>query len=381
MKYQVISGDSHIDLGWLPHDLFAANAPSKFQAKAPKVVEIDGRRVWQSDGVTLAAVAGLGFSGRDKPALGVAQHIDRMFGTGIFDDAASGTLRPTTANLRIKDQELDGVDAEVLYGILGVGQLLADQALVTFIFQTYNDWVANFCKENPTRFVGLACIPNHDPQLAAKELRRSAQIGLRGADFAVPTAVKPLYHRDWDVLWATAAECAMPISFHALGWSPRAPDPAEQQTYDACFKGVRRALAQISGIEFLPSIIFSGACDRFPKFKFVLGECGVSWIPYLLDRMDHDYKDRLHRVLNLSCSPRELWHRQGYSTYQTEASVPDVVHLVGEDNIIWGSDYPHPDGVWPDSKTVIAENLGTLNERIRRKIVCENAAKLYGFAN
>ena len=191
--------------------------------------------------------------------------------------------------------------------------------------------------------------------------------------------MKPLYHRDWDVLWATAAECAMPISFHALGWSPRAPDPAEQQTYDACFKGVRRALAQISGIEFLPSIIFSGACDRFPEFKFVLGECGVSWIPYLLDRMDHDYKDRLHRVLNLSCSPRELWHRQGYSTYQTEASVPDVVHLVGEDNIIWGSDYPHPDGVWPDSKTVIAENLGTLNERIRRKICLRERGKTVRF--
>jgi predicted TIM-barrel fold metal-dependent hydrolase len=56
-------------------------------------------------------------------------------------------------------------------------------------------------------------------------------------------------------------------------------------------------------------------------------------------------------------------------------------HIIGVDNLLWGSDYPHPDGVWPDSKTVIAENLGTLNERIRRKIICDNAAKLYGFVN
>ncbi len=381
MKYQVISGDSHIDLGWLPHDLFATNAPAKFQARAPKVVEIEGRRAWQADGITLAAVAGLGFSGRDNPALGIAEHIDRMFDTGIFDDAAIGVLRPTTANLRIKDQDLDGVDAEVIYGILGVGKLLKDQTLVTLIYQTYNEWVANFCKSQPTRFVGLACIPNHDPELAAKELERAAKLGLRGADFAVPTAVKPLYHRDWDVLWATAAECAMPISFHSLGWSPRETDLPERPAYDACFKGIRRALAQISGIEFLPSIIFSGACDRFPKFKFVLGECGVSWIPYLLGRMDHDYRDRLHRHLNLSRLPSELWRRQGYSTYQTEDSVPDIVHLVGEDNIIWGSDYPHPDGVWPDSTSVIAKNLGTLDERIRRKITCDNAARLYGLEN
>jgi predicted TIM-barrel fold metal-dependent hydrolase len=381
MEYHVISGDSHIDLGWLPHDLFATNAPTKLQAKVPRVVQNGDRYVWQADGVILATVAGLGFSGRDNPAVGIAKHIDRMFETGIFQDAAAGVLRPTTADLRIKDQDLDGVDAEVLYGILGVGNLLKDQTLVTLIYQTYNDWVANFCKGQPTRFVGLACIPNHDPEIAAKELERVAKLGLRGADLAVPTAVKPLYHRDWDVLWATAAECGMPISFHSLGWSPRQPDPAEYKRYDACFRGIRRSLAQISGIEFLPSIIFSGACDRFPRFKFVLGECGVSWIPYLLDRMDHDYKDRLHRHLTLSRTPTELWRGHGYSTYQIENSLPDVVHLVGEDNIIWGSDYPHPDGVWPDSTTVIADNLGTLDERIRHKITCDNAAKLYGFIN
>ena len=381
MAYNVISGDCHIDLGWLPADLFLGNAPSKWKDKLPKILETNGRRVWQADGVNLSAVAALGFTGREKPNVGIAKHVDRMFETGLYADAAKGILRPTTPHLRIEDQELDGVDAEVIYGILGVGTLLKDQDLVTVIYQVYNDWVAEFCKSNPKRFVALACLPNHDPEVAAGELRRAAKLGLRGADFAVPTAVKPLYHRDWDVLWSTAAECRMPISFHSLGWSPRQPDPSELETYDACFKGVRRALAQISGIEFLPSIIFSGACDRFPEFRFVLGECGVSWIPYLLDRMDHDYDDRLHRLLTLRMKPSEIWRRHGYSTYQTEAAVRDVIHLVGEDNIIWGSDYPHPDGVWPDSRAVIAENLGTVDERVRQKLICENAAHLYGFSD
>jgi predicted TIM-barrel fold metal-dependent hydrolase len=96
--------------------------------------------------------------------------------------------------------------------------------------------------------------------------------------------------------------------------------------------------------------------------------------------MDHDYEDRLHRLLTLGMKPSEIWRRHGYSTYQTEAAVRDVIHLVGEDNIIWGSDYPHPDGVWPDSRTVIAQNLGTVDERVRRKLICENAAHLYGFS-
>jgi predicted TIM-barrel fold metal-dependent hydrolase len=58
--------------------------------------------------------------------------------------------------------------------------------------------------------------------------------------------------------------------------------------------------------------------------------------------------------------------------------VGDAVHLVGEDNILWGSDYPHPDGIWPDSARVIEDDLGGLEERVRRKITCQNAGKLYG---
>ena len=82
--------------------------------------------------------------------------------------------------------------------------------------------------------------------------------------------------------------------------------------------------------------------------------------------------------LNFSLKPSDFWKRQGYTTYQHETIVADVVHLVGEDNILWGSDYPHPDGVWPDSAQMIAEDLGRVNERVRRKIICENTGKLYG---
>jgi predicted TIM-barrel fold metal-dependent hydrolase len=169
---------------------------------------------------------------------------------------------------------------------LGVGTLLKDQDLVTVIYQVYNTWAAEFCKSNSKRFVALACLPNHDPEVAAEELRRAAKLGLRGADFAVPTAVKPLYHRDWDVLWATAAECRMPISFHSLGWSPRQPDPSGRP---ALFKGCA-SIKSDSVSSSYPALFFRGV-DRFPEFRFVLG--GAAWKLDSLpaDRMDHDYED------------------------------------------------------------------------------------------
>ena len=70
--------------------------------------------------------------------------------------------------------------------------------------------------------------------------------------------------------------------------------------------------------------------------------------------------------------------RQGYTTFQHENIIAEAIHLVGEENVMWGSDYPHPDGVWPDSRKIIQQDLGRLEAKVRRKITCENARKLYG---
>ena len=84
----------------------------------------------------------------------------------------------------------------------------------------------------------------------------------------------------------------------------------------------------------------------------------------------------------MKMKPSDYWRRQGYSTFQKEGFVGDIVHLVGENNVMWGSDYPHHDGVWPDSQETIESNLKNLrDEAIRRKVICENAGRLYGFLN
>ena len=379
MQYDIISSDSHIDLTWLPADLFVSNAPEEWKEKVPHVVETDTGKSWRANGTDLGGVGGSGFTG-DKVIAGSSKHQDRMIETGFYSDGAKGIFRPTTPELRIKDQEMDGIQAEVIYGILGVGQRLGEADLTAYVFKTYNTWVADFAKSSPDRFAALACIPNHSPEIAAEELKRAADLGLRGADFWVASTLKPVYYRDWDPLWATAAENKMPISFHTLGLSPREPDEAEAQAYDLTYRAIRITMFQLSGIEYMASIIFSGACDRYPDLKFVLGEAGISWIPYVLDRMDHEYDDRYYQ-LNLSMKPSEFWARQGYSTYQKEGIAGEIVSLIGEDNVLWGSDYPHPDGVWPDSLKVIEDNLGSLGKGARKKITRDNAGQLYGFLN
>jgi predicted TIM-barrel fold metal-dependent hydrolase len=372
MGYDIISGDSHVDLRFMPAETFLDNARPEMKDKMPRVVETPKGRRWTATGTDL------GIAGHDidlstfSTSMG-GRHKAMMDG-GFFGDTDIG-FHPTNAQLRIKDQDKDGVEAEVLYGLLRVGKLLKDNDQVTEIFRIYNDWAAAFCKANPSRFAGLACIPNHTPQAAADELRRAADIGLKGADFGVGATGKPIYHRDWDVLWQAAHDTGLPISFHTTGLIPMQPTQEDATEYDGVFHNIRTVLFQLSGAEFLTSTVLSGACERFPNFKFVLGECGVSWIPYVIDRMDHECEG----AQGLKLKPSEYWTRQGYSTFQKELVAGDLIPMVGVDNVIWGSDYPHQDGVWPDSLQTIEDCLHTLDPQTKRKVICETTAKLYGF--
>ena len=103
------------------------------------------------------------------------------------------------------------------------------------------------------------------------------------------------------------------------------------------------------------SLLASGACEKYPDFNFVLGESGVTWLPYIFDRLDTEYHDRA-RSLGFKLKPSDYFRRQGYVTYQQDKFLEPIVPLIGEDNIMWGSDYPHPDSLWPE-----------LAQRARRK--------------
>ena len=376
MDYNVISGDSHMDMTWMPGDLWERNAPARFRDVAPKVVETDEGLVWVAEGKTLGVFGGASF-GFGVAERGKSKRLDAVFATGFFD----GEPHPTNPELRLKDMALDGVDAEVLYGVVGVGLRFEDKELTRFVYGVYNDWVADFCKTNPGRWAALAPIPNHDPQAAAADLRRAAELGLKGGEFTVANAAKPLYHQDWDVLWAASRECGMPISYHVAGGLQsmlQHPEASEAEAYRDKFNLISDACSQLEGSLYVTSIIYSGACDRFPEFKFVLGESGITWVPFLVERMDAHYLDGRHQIA-LSMKPSDYWRRQGHSTFQTDGILADMLDLVGENNAIWGSDYPHPDGVWPDSQEIIASDFGRMTEEKRRKVICENAGRLYGF--
>ena len=375
---RLISGDNHIDLTYLPPDVWA-EPPSKWRLLAPRVEELEDGCHWFVEAQDKGMWNGVG-PGFLKYQKGALARIDMMKDLGFEWDYRPGAVpRPTNPQQRLADLDRDGVDAEIVYGCLMINEMIADGELRAWCDRQYNDWAADFAKRaDPKRVFPLAIVPNNDPQQAAAEVRRCAKMGLRGGDLAFKRMSLPLYHHGWDPLWEAAAECRFPISFHSTGFKAlRAPDsPDMEKEYFLQYRLVRSSLFQLDTMEVLVSLLASGACERYPNFNFVLGESGVTWLPYVFDRLDTEYFDRA-RGLGLSMKPSDYFRRQGFVTYQQDQFLEPIVPLIGEDNIIWGADYPHPDCLWPESRQILEKNLAGFPERVRRKITCENVARLY----
>jgi predicted TIM-barrel fold metal-dependent hydrolase len=379
MTQKLISGDNHIDLTYCPPDLWSAAAPGKWRLLAPRVEELEDGLHWFVEAQDKGMWNGVG-PGFLKYTKGMFGHIDEMKELGfVWDHRHGAKPRPTTPELRLADLDRDGLDAEVVYGCLMINEMIADPALRAWCDNMYNDWVADFAKRaDPKRVFPLAIIPNTDPLEAAAEVRRCARLGLRGGDLAFKRMNPALWHDGWYPLWEAAAECRFPISFHSTGFKAlRAPDnPQMERDYGLQWRLVRSSLFQLDTMEVLVSLLASGACEKYPEFNFVLGESGVTWLPYVFDRLDTEYNDRA-RGLGFKLKPSDYFRRQGFVTYQQDQYLEPIIPLIGEDNIIWGADYPHPDCLWPQSHRILDKNMSALSERVRRKITCENVARLY----
>jgi predicted TIM-barrel fold metal-dependent hydrolase len=376
---RLISGDNHIDLTYCPPELWSAQAPNKWKLLAPRTELLDDGLHWFVEAQDKGMWNGVG-PGFLPYTKGSFAHIDEMKDAGFDWDYRPGAVaRPTTPETRLADLDRDGLDAEIIYGCLMINEMIADPGLRMWCDRIYNDWAADFAKRSdPNRVFPLAIVPNNDPLEAAAEVRRCAKLGLRGGDLAFKRMSLPLYHHGWYPLWEAAAECRFPISFHSTGFKAvRAPDtPEMEKEYAVQHRLVRSALFQLDTMEVLVSILASGACEKYPDFNFVLGESGVTWLPYVFDRLDTEYEDRA-RSLGFKLRPSDYFRRQGFVTYQQDNYLEPIVPLIGEDNIIWGADYPHPDCLWPNSRTILEKNLSGFSERVRRKITHDNVARLY----
>ena len=187
-----------------------------------------------------------------------------------------------------------------------------------------------------------------------------------------------MWHPVREPLWKAVEDVQLPLHFHTFPTtSPKAREGVSGQTRRAAmFTGV--SAFQMGLINIIAALIGAGVLERHPRLRVSFGESGIGWLPYALDRMDFG-EDRFRDLMKLK--PSEYWRRQCKATFQFDPIGTKLVDDIGVETVMWGSDYPHTDGVWPESSKYIAEQFAGLPPDVVHKITCENAGKFYGLIN
>jgi predicted TIM-barrel fold metal-dependent hydrolase len=287
------------------------------------------------------------------------------------------------ASVRIRELDEDGIAGEVIFPQMapfGAGlmqyryEVTPEESFVGC--QAYNRWLADLCRAHPQRHAGVALIDVEDVDASVKEIRAARQMGLWGGVLLpTSTGAHPFYHHPrYEPLWAVCEELDMPLHSHS-GWSP---DYGDVGSATAMFISEVDMFAQRP----FAALLWSGAFERHPHLKYVLTETGVGWVVEKLRVLEFKAANPIfkHFTKGLSLSPSGYFAR---NCFLGASMMPEhegrFRHAIGVDKLMWGSDYPHLEGTWPNSMKALNETFGAYPEDEIRAILGGNAAKVYGF--
>jgi predicted TIM-barrel fold metal-dependent hydrolase len=248
--------------------------------------------------------------------------------------------------------------------------------------QAYNRWLADYCGEVRGRAVGLLHPPRHDIEAAVRELQWARDVGLGGVQLPVDDPRLPAYWDGyWEPLWSACEDLRLPIHFHT---------GTSHGTEKGLPPGNDMVSNQVIGTEWtfwmarpLKILIFSGVLERHPKLKVVFTEISTDWVPNTLARMEWFYNDSPLAIASgneVRQNPSTYWYRQCYVgaslLSRAEVSMRD---RIGTTNIMFGIDYPHPEGSWLRTTEWLQQIFGGsgILESELRKILGETAIDVY----
>jgi predicted TIM-barrel fold metal-dependent hydrolase len=309
------------------------------------------------------------------------------------DHEMKAAYDPATRD-RILDQE--GVAAEVLFpdaDVLGTGRLASspfgsglgsgvgvDPANVQAGARAHNRWLADFCKTNPVRRIGVAVVPvTAGVDDAVAQVQEAAELGLRGVMIPTRWFEAPAYiDRSYDVVWSACEEAEMVLHTHSgAGPSdyPLGPGFVPIYATEAWWWAARPFWV----------LLLSGVFERHPGLKYSIAENGAWWVPDLVKRMDEKYLGghntrkfgEIFKV-DLSMKPSEYVDRNCFFAASTPGvDEIDRRHEIGVGNLLWGNDLPHPEGTYPHTRKWITERFRDVPQDETALILGRNATGVY----
>ena len=364
---KVVDADTH---QMEPPKMWETHIEPRFKEQAPRPQQIDARPAMAVEGESLTNEGKYPFSTPEFLAalMRGMQRFERARGAGF------------NAQSRLQDMDDEGVDVQILYPTVG-GQLLGreyrDTQLLAACCRAYNDWSAAYCAADRQRLRWAAMLPLQDVALAIAEAQRAAANG--AVSFYIrpnPIAGRNLSHRDYFPLWAEIERLNTPISIHDSG-SPHLPSYGDRMDTHTSGHIIAHPFEAMVA---MMTLIWYGVFEHFPRLTVVHVEADAGWVPYWLQRMEQHYEfsgNAEHPDLKMR--PTEYFKRNVFVACRgDEMTLRSVVELVGDDNLVFNTDYPHPDGTWPWGMQRLHEQ--PIPDDSKRKILWDNAARAFRLA-
>ncbi len=378
----IVDADSH----WSePPDLFTSRAPAEVRDRVPRVEEVDGEPTWVFDGHPVGRFSAAGVIGRD----GHKESAHRALMEWSHDEVHVGAYDP---KVRLGVLDECGIDAQIIFpSTIGLGGqdlgLVDDEALCRMAVEIYNDGMAEIQADSGDRLLPLPLMPAWSVETCVAEAKRVAALGARGVNMTSDPqdlGAPDLANHAWDPLWEACTELQLPVHFH-IGASVTGMTFYGKYPWDSHPDNTKLAIGGtllfIGNARVVTNLILSGMFDRHPDLKMVSVESGVGWVPFILETLDYEMAENAPLELaQLKKPPSEYFRSNLYATFWFEKNrnkLPDLIEAVGEDNILFETDFPHPTCMYPSPLESVAEKMTTLPPETRRKIMGENARKLY----
>jgi predicted TIM-barrel fold metal-dependent hydrolase len=389
----LISVDDHVIE---PPGVWLDRLPAKYHDRAPRMADGDRGAVWRYEDKIVPTVGLSVAAGKAKEEFSPEPV--------SFDDMRPGAYDPVA---RVHDMDRAGILASICFPSFPrfCGQIFweaKDKQLAMLCVRAYNDWMIDeWCGAAPGRLIPLTLIPLWDPPAAAAEIERCAAKGARTFAFSenpeplgLPTINDP--KRYWDPVMAAANETGMVVSMH-VGSSSTMPSiwSDAPSLANLTFGAARTAGTMIGWL-------FSDMFDRFPQLKIVLSEGNIGWIPYFIERAEQVVDKQRHWAKRMN-----VRMYQGSSGAEADEQVPQAdldtldvrrrfrehifgcfieetaglrcLDIIGEDNVMIETDYPHSDTTWPDCIEIARSLVKDLPPPTQRKILRGNAERLFRF--
>ncbi|HZT05899.1 MAG TPA: amidohydrolase family protein [Chloroflexota bacterium] len=384
--YRYISGDSHLEIdskNWI------ARVPAEHRDRAPRLVRLpNGGDAWLVEGAPLRQNAADIYGGKGRDAW-------QPFGQRYEDTPGTGP-----GSQRLREQDVDGIDAEVLFPGQQAGPRLwrniADDDAYRAVVRAYNDWlIEDYCSADPERLIGVGVIPWTGLDDAIDELVHCANKGFKAVVLGIFPSGKGHPTPEDDRFWAAAVDSGLAITVHVefdrngprggpLFRYPREPKDLRSGS------GVSGLVEQVTNAKFCRlgavnamQLVFAGVFDRFPSLRIFFAENQIGWIPFFLEMADVRYDrhiawaERLLDVKPLPRLPSEYVREHCYWGFQHDRVGIELRRHLGVDRIIWSTDFPHQESDWPNSLEVLSEGLAGVPESEQRKIVAENCIDFF----